>query len=156
MRKLDFISEGPQLSIFQEDANKNNLGGVLYLIHIIILILLGIMYIADFIDKDKYEFNYFYIRDTFNESEIKQGINKGRENLNFDLELKFQIGKDNELIEDNPRFVIFLEEDVLETMEDNIFHANTGHFGLEVAYNCSGLPNCSIQEKIELKFAHIF
>ena len=156
MRKLDFISEGPQLSIFQEDANKNNLGGVLYLIHIIILILLGIMYIADFIDKDKYEFNYFYIRDTFNESEIKQGINKDRENLNFDLELKFQIGKDNELIEDNPRFVIFLDEDVLETMEDNIFHANTGHFGLEVAYKCSGLPNCSIQEEDRIKVRSYF
>ena len=27
MRRIDFISQGPQLSIFKEDANKTNLGG---------------------------------------------------------------------------------------------------------------------------------
>ena len=114
------------------------------------------MYIADFIDKDKYEFNYFYIRDTFNESEIKQGINKDRENLNFDLELKFQIGKDNYSLDDNPRFVILLDNVTLENMEDNIFHSNTRYFRLGVAYNCSGLPNCSIQEEDRIKVRSYF
>ena len=33
MRRIDFISQGPQLSIFKEGANKTILGGVLYLIY---------------------------------------------------------------------------------------------------------------------------
>ena len=74
MRKLDFISSGPQLSIFQEDANKNNFGGTLYLIYILILIVLVVLYITDYVDNDEYEFNYNYIRDTFNESEFIGGI----------------------------------------------------------------------------------
>ena len=74
MRKLDFISEGPHLSIFQEDANKNNFGGILFLIHLIILLVLAIIYISDYVEKDKYDFNYNVIREYFNESEMRDGV----------------------------------------------------------------------------------
>jgi hypothetical protein len=58
MRKLDFISGSPQLAIFNEGANKTNLGGVLYLIYLIVFLLLAIIYIFDFIKKERYEFDY--------------------------------------------------------------------------------------------------
>ena len=35
MKKLDFISGTPKISIFREGANKTNLGGTLYLIYLI-------------------------------------------------------------------------------------------------------------------------
>ena len=49
MRRLDFISGSPQLNIFREGANKTNLGGTLYLIYILVLILLAIIYIYSII-----------------------------------------------------------------------------------------------------------
>ena len=152
MRKFDFISSGPQLSIFQEDANKNNLGGTLYFIHIIILIILAVLYIADYSQNEKYEFNYNYIRDTYNESEFKDGINPDKENLNYDLDFKFQIGRDddNNIIDlENSRF--YLEFEVDDHIYDDISQANTRNFRIYVLYDCYGLEKCSIQE--EDKFA---
>ena len=159
MRKLDFISEGPQLAIFQEDANKNNLGGVLYLIHILILIILAVIYIADFIDDDKYKFNYIYIRDTFNETELKQGISADKENLNFDLEFKYQIGKDNDsyILPKDSRFtLVFFDNETYESMENDIIHANTRNFRVGVAIIVVVFLNVLFKKKIELKVAHIF
>ena len=148
MRKLDFISSGPQLSIFQEDANKNNLGGTLYFIHIIILIILAILYIADYSQNEKYEFNYNYIRDTYNESEFKDGINSDKENLNYDLDFKFQLGKDydNNII-DLQSSRCFLNFEVDDEFYDDISNANTRNFHIYVLYNCRGLEKCSIQEE---------
>ena len=62
MRKLDFISGSPQLSIFKEGSNQNNLGGLLYLIYLIVLILLAIIYFADYFGNDRYEFYYTFLR----------------------------------------------------------------------------------------------
>ena len=152
MRKLDFISSGPQLSIFQEDANKTNLGGTLYFIHILILIVLAVIYITDYVDNDKYEFNYNYIRDTYNESEFKDGINPDKENLNFELEFKMQLGKDNEsyLLNENNNFLIFdpNKDKVIEINESNTY--NTKNFVLMVLYRC-GYGNCDIRPEDKLK-----
>ena len=54
MRKLDFISIAPRLSIFKAGANKTNFGGFLFLIYILILLLLAIIYIFDYSSRDNY------------------------------------------------------------------------------------------------------
>ena len=153
MRKLDFISSGPQLSIFQEDANKNNLGGTLYLIHILILIILAILYIADYTQNEKYEFNYNYIRDTYNETEFKEGINPDKENLNYDLDFKFQYGIDDEnhLFDSHySRFQISVDNYKSVDNENTTVNANTRNFIIYVYYDCSGLQTCSIQAEDKL------
>ena len=58
MRKLDFISKSPNFYIFKESANKTNLGGVLFLVHIIIIVLLAIVYFYDYFKNEKYTFSY--------------------------------------------------------------------------------------------------
>ena len=62
MRKLDFISRSPNLSIFRNGSNKTNLGGALYFIYILILIFLAIIYIFNYIAQEKYEFNYNLVK----------------------------------------------------------------------------------------------
>ena len=62
MRRLDFISASPQINIFKEGANKTNLGGTLYFIYIIVLIILAIIYLFDYVSNDKYEFNYSLVK----------------------------------------------------------------------------------------------
>ena len=65
MRKIDFISASPHLSIFNTESNKTNLGGVLFLIYILILFLLAIIYIYDYSTQKNYSFEYsFYKNDT--------------------------------------------------------------------------------------------
>ena len=56
MNCLDFLSESPKLFIFQKEANKTNLGGVLFLLYIIIMILISLFYIVKYINNDKYIF----------------------------------------------------------------------------------------------------
>ena len=65
MRKLDFISVAPNLSIFKAGANKTNFGGILFLIYILILLLLAIIYIFDYLSQDNYSFEYnLFLNDT--------------------------------------------------------------------------------------------
>ena len=55
MRKLDFVSVAPQFTIFKKGANKTNFGGVIFLIYIIILLILALIYLFDYFEKDRYE-----------------------------------------------------------------------------------------------------
>jgi len=65
MRKLDFISVAPNLSIFNAGANKTNFGGILFLIYILILLLLAIIYIFDYSSQENYSFEYnLFLNDT--------------------------------------------------------------------------------------------
>ena len=94
MKKLDFISSSPQLSIFRESSNKNNLGGVLFLFFIIIFILLAIAYISDFAINARYNFTYTYMKETYDESGTKEANNQRYDNLYKDIEFKFNLAKD--------------------------------------------------------------
>lgn len=63
MRRLDFISKAPNFSIFKEDANKTNLGGFLFMVYIIIILLLALVYFYDYVTNDKYQFNYSIVKE---------------------------------------------------------------------------------------------
>ena len=85
MRRLDFISGSPQLSIFKEDANKTNLGGTIYFIYIIILLLLVIIYFYDYFNNNIYRVNYNYVKESYSNQKINEGIYKDIPELNADL-----------------------------------------------------------------------
>jgi len=94
MRKLDFISGSPQLAIFNEGANKTNLGGVLYLIYLIVLLLLAIIYIFDFIKKERYEFDYTLYK-TLNAENPLSKDKAMNSMLNTDLDFNIILYKDD-------------------------------------------------------------
>ena len=60
MNVLDFISDSPRTYIFQNRANKTNLGGIVTLIYLIILLLLAVTYLYDFYNYERYEYSYFF------------------------------------------------------------------------------------------------
>ncbi len=66
MLKLDFISIAPHLSIFKARTNKTNLGGTLFLIYGILLILLAAIYLNDYFAKENYSYNYTLIKNNTN------------------------------------------------------------------------------------------
>ena len=170
MRRLDFISGAPQLAIFKEDANKTNLGGVLYLIYILVLLLLAIIYFFDFFRNEKYEFDYTLVK-------LKYGDNKLRENedmksmLETELEYKFSLYKnyrnpdireklnssnflivDDDLIREIERerdedgFLNILNDDVCIIEQGKPFKKSTKYFSVAVMYRCNG-TDCTIRGK---------
>jgi hypothetical protein len=104
MRRIDFISQGPQLSIFKEDANKTNLGGVLTFFYAIIVILIIVSYLYDFYHNASYEYSYFY--KNINKKD-REGL-KEKYNLNpitnFTIEVR---DSNNTLVNDKFIFSIF-------------------------------------------------
>ena len=180
MRKIDFISQGPQLSIFKEDANKTNLGGFLYLIYIIVLILLAIIYLFDYISNEKYEYDYTLVKRTLDQeiededmnstlysdlncwfvlgkdgSDMEKNNITGNENfLMVDVSLltkKAKTGKDRE---ENGYLVINTkdnDEEYIIKPGDNIENKKKiGDFALGVLYRCDG-ENCDIREEDKIK-----
>ena len=92
MRRLDFISKSPNLSIFREGSNKTNLGGALYFIYIIILILLGVIYIISYFSDEKYIFNYTLVMEPYNKNILDD--EKKESMLLTDMDYFFVLGKD--------------------------------------------------------------
>ena len=58
MQKLDFLSQPPQIFIFQQNANKTTFGGVIFTLFILFMIFISLIYIFDFILNDKFEIKY--------------------------------------------------------------------------------------------------
>ena len=92
MRKLDFISVAPNLSIFKAGSNKANFGGILFLIYIIILLLLAAIYIYDFANKDSYTFEYTFIKEKDKGAELKED-DRINEFLNTDFNFSVSLEK---------------------------------------------------------------
>ena len=73
MNALDFLSNSPNIFIFQKETNKTNFGGVLFLIYIIIMIFISLVYILDYALKDKFEIeSYIFNNKTYDESEKRK------------------------------------------------------------------------------------
>jgi len=94
MRRLDFISGSPQLNIFKEGANKTNLGGTLYLIYILVLILLAIVYLFDYFSNEKYDFNYNIVKTDFKDKKLEKD-KEMNSMLNTNLEFSFMLSIDD-------------------------------------------------------------
>ena len=58
MYNLDFLSESPKVFIFQNEKNKTDFGGILFLIYIIVMILISLIYIADYNMNDTISYDY--------------------------------------------------------------------------------------------------
>jgi len=58
IKRVDILSEGPKISIFNQMYNKTLFGGTLSLIFIIIFLLISLAYLADYIMNDKYHIEY--------------------------------------------------------------------------------------------------
>ena len=162
MRRLDFISKAPNFSIFKEGANKTNLGGFLYMVYIIIILLLAIVYFYDYFTNEKYQFNYTLVKgtkyDIFKNEEMK---NMSKTELNYIVCLGKDNPNPNKNIINNPNFII-VDMNKMHTgdfiiEQDSTFKGNVSNLQLAVLYKCNG-KNCTIREedKIEVTSYYLF
>ena len=59
MECIDFLSQPPNLFIFQKKTNKSKCGGILFLIYFIIALLISLVYILDYAFNEKYIYEAF-------------------------------------------------------------------------------------------------
>ena len=87
MRKIDFISTAPNLTIFKTGANQTYLGTSFFLIYLIILLVLAIIYFYDYFSQNNYSFEYTLAKNdtSINENEIIKKINDTDYDFNFSL-----------------------------------------------------------------------
>ena len=163
MRALDFVSRSPQLSIFKEGANKTKFGGVIFLIYIIILITLAIIYLDDYIEGDKYEFNSVIVKKSFNQFVEERQNNYIDPNLNIEIEFLPRLLIDNKYLV-SPNFLVLDVQKLREKQSEGakeykvkpddeiIIKKNESsikkldEIQLAVVYKCNG-NDCSIREE---------
>ena len=148
MNVLDFISDSPRTYIFQNRANKTNLGVILTLIYLIILLLLAVTYLYDFYNYERYEYSYFFKYFPIQEDRKKY---KEKPEFNPQVDLRFEIQNINGEMDDN--FIILSKEDV-EFGENITLNVNDfDNFDLRVFYICPEFDrNCTFYWKNETNF----
>jgi hypothetical protein len=175
MLKLDFISAAPNLSIFKAGSNKTNLGGVLFLIYVILFILFAIIYLYDYFTKETYSYNYTFVKNNTNLPEEAKLMNEKEFDFYFTLIKGVSSGVTN--LSNN--FLIIDIESLYQKKdepnpEDGFYYINTSEtsnekciikqyskyqrrlkdFRLAVLYRCNGTNenDCTIRkdDKIEI------
>jgi len=156
MRKLDFISSSPQLSIFNEDVNKTNLGGFIYTIYLIILLLLAIIYFYDYFKNDIYDFNYNYIKYSYTNKEVTDEEYLINSNIYTDLEVMFSITKDDDVPVNPYNFIIVDFQKFEPIIYNKPYTINTKNFQIGIFYRCDG-NNCTIrkEDRVEDRSYHL-
>ena len=175
MRKLDFISASPHLSIFKAGSNKTSFGGTLFLIYLIILAILFSFYIYDYTSQEKYILESIFIK---NDTKLKES-KQANEIKDMKEEVSISLTKEGENIYQNDGFFLVdlgkLQEKIDKEKYDidpkdgfNIINLNNiandesiirqqlphkkklSDFRLGVFYQCNG-TKCDLQERLKLK-----
>ena len=137
IKKVDILSEGPKISIFNQMYNKTLFGGTLSLIFIIIFLLISIAYLADYIMNDKYHIEYIINQEGLPYME------------QYDPTLDFQINllnTDNLSLSD--RFCIYdLRRDRLLDLNEK-FSSKVSDIRLGIFYICEN-ESCLLNEDDE-------
>ena len=92
MNSLDFLSEPPNLFIFKKKTNKTFVGGILFLIYILVMILISLVYILDYAFNEKYNYEALTFYNHIDNSTEKENMDKDDElnpYLNFSINLNY-------------------------------------------------------------------
>ena len=106
LHKLDFLSDSPQVFIFQQNSNKTNLGGILSLIYLIVFLILALYYISIYILEDNYSVQYLFYEQMRTRNEVEKMMNDERYNPLFDINIKLFDGPWDDSRTPDDRFVV--------------------------------------------------
>ena len=150
MHSFDFLSDSPKYFIFQKDSNKTNLGGILFILYMIVMIIIVTFYMFDYFydikNNQKYEINASTIEEiiTINNEEENNAFNVESETnpkLSFKIEL---YDYNNEVLSDN--FVIFPGRSNLKIKRNETFECKVSDLVFNILYKCPDY-DCNLEEK---------
>jgi len=155
MKIFDFLTEPPNIFIFNKIKNKNNFGGLLFLLYIFVMILIALVYILDYAENDKFIYESMYVdnktdTDDFDYDIIDSIINDDELTpyLNLTLRIYFEAFG----VYDNNKQK-FLELDHRDAYQYSIYTVNkkVHQLDLTVFFKCGEDKSCSrIKEIFEI------
>ena len=145
MHSLDFISQSPSVFIFQKRANKTNLGGILFLICILICLGIFIYYLLDYLNNEKYDIQYTFNSYFFRKNEIEKMMKSDEYNpyIDYLIHLKDENGQ---FLSDN--FILNNKKQRIHSDGPGIeFRGRVSDLEFDVLYKCISNTNCSLREE---------
>ena len=151
LRRIDLLSGGPQVSIFNQGSNKTLFGGILSLIYLIIFLLIAIAYLADYSINDKYNVQY-----GIDQKERFENLEELSEDINLcpNIYYMFRLYNYNNYTELSDRFVIIDTEDKIinrnKVLSNQVSKLNFGIF-----YKCDNI-SCLLNEEDKANYGYLF
>ena len=145
MHSFDFLSDSPKYFIFQRSTNKTNLGGVLFIIYLLIMLSIIFVYLYDYF-YDIYSNNAYIIESSIIEEVIendKEELLKRESETNpvLNFSIEFYDNNFNKLSEN----FIAREINGKEIKRNSIFSKKVSEFGFDIYYYCHN-GNCTLKE----------
>ena len=142
IRRVDILSEGPKISIFNQMNNKTLFGGALSLIFIIIFLLISIAYLADYIMNDKYTIEYGI---------YQEGLTSKEE---YDPTLDFQVDLSSTDIPNlSDRFCIYDNVNDRFLGRNETFSSKISELIIVILYKCEN-ESCLLNEEDKALFEY--
>ena len=142
IRRVDILSEGPKISIFNQMNNKTLFGGALSLIFIIIFLLISIAYLADYIMNDKYTIEYGI---------YQEGLTSKEE---YDPTLDFQVDLSSRDIPNlSDRFCIYDNVNDRFLGRNETFSSKISELFIGILYKCEN-ESCLLNEEDKALFEY--
>ena len=142
IRRVDILSEGPKISIFNQMNNKTLFGGTLSLIFIIIFLLISISYLADYIMNDKYTIEYGI---------YQEGLTSKEE---YDPNLDFQVDLSSTDIPNlSDRFCIYDNVNDRFLGRNETFSSKISELFIGILYKCEN-ESCLLNEDDKALFEY--
>ena len=150
IRRIDLLSQVPQISIFNASSNKTVFGGSLSLIYLIIFLLIAIAYLVDYVSNDKYEVQYGIHQELLTEEKQIELLDNPDYNptLDFYIHLQNEDGSplsDRFVLFDVNRMKIFNQSEKISSRISDLF------FG--ILYRCEN-ESCFINEEDKVEFGY--
>ena len=142
LANFDFLSSPPQIYFLGKRTNKTILGGILFFIYIIIMIVILVFYTLDYYINDKYDIRY----------SIYKNINH-KEELNYNFIFKMNMARLTTNLEPynlNNKFLL-LDSNFTVINENTMINKTSDEMIIYIVYFC--LFNCSYEYNID--FAYI-
>jgi len=142
IRRVDILSEGPKISIFNQMNNKTLFGGTLSLIFILIFLLISIAYLADYIMNDKYTIEYGI---------YQEGLSSREE---YDPTLDFQVDLSSSDIPNlSDRFCIYDNVNDRFLGRNETFSSKVSELFIGILYKCEN-ESCLLNEEDKALFEY--
>lgn len=152
LRRIDLLSEGPQISIFNEGSNKTVFGGALSLIYLIFFLLIAVAYLVDYISNDKYDVQYGIDQKILDPQSFKEMSESPDYNPTLKFRFSFEPIDEGQPLSD--RFALWddTKEQFIKRGEN--ISLRLSDINLGILYKCEN-RTCLINDEDKTKFGYI-
>ena len=150
LRRIDLLSEGPQISIFNEGSNKTIFGGALSLIYLLFFLLISVAYLIDYISNDKYDVQFGIDQKIIDKDLIDEISNNPDYNPTLNFTFSFELNDEKPL---SDRFTLWDDDKMDFINRKETVSKKLDDLKVAVLYKCEN-KSCLINEDDKVQFGY--